>query len=101
MAPCAWGAREFEGLETRDVPGITQARERMARWFDHVSLEEACATLGSLQLAPGCAECFARLREAGVTTAVASITWEPAVAHSAEPPPDESMITSCEVSGLR
>ena len=77
-------AREFEGLETRDVPVITQAREQMARWFDHVSLEEACATLGSLRLAPGCAECFARLREAGVTTAVVSITWEPAVAWFAD-----------------
>ena len=77
-------ARSFEALSMRDVPAITHARERMARWFDHVSLDEACATLGTLPLAPGCAECFERLREAGVTTAVVSITWEPAVAWFAD-----------------
>ena len=77
-------ARSFEALSMRDVPSITRARERMARWFDHVSLDEACATLGTLPLAPGCAECFERLRDAGVTTAVVSITWEPAVAWFAD-----------------
>jgi phosphoserine phosphatase len=77
-------ARAFEGLSERDVPGITRAREQMARWFEHVTTDEACATLGDLRLAPGCDECFARLRAAGVTTAVVSVGWEPAVAWFAD-----------------
>jgi HAD superfamily phosphoserine phosphatase-like hydrolase len=59
---------------------ITAAREEMVRWYREVPLADLIARLGSVTLAPRAAEGITLLRRHGVAVAIASITWEFAVA---------------------
>jgi HAD superfamily phosphoserine phosphatase-like hydrolase len=59
---------------------IAAAREEMVRWYREVSLVDLMSRLGAAMLAPRAAEGVASLRRRGVTVAIASITWEFAVA---------------------
>jgi phosphoserine phosphatase len=59
---------------------IATAREEMVRWYREVPLVDLIARLGSVTLAPRAAEGTTLLRRHGVAVAIASITWEFAVA---------------------
>jgi HAD superfamily phosphoserine phosphatase-like hydrolase len=59
---------------------IAAAREEMVRWYREVSLVDLVSRLGSVTLAPRAAEGITLLRRHGVAVAMASITWEFAVA---------------------
>lgn len=67
----------FEALT--DIADIRAARETMFDWYGDVPIPVLCSYLDALRLAPGAEEACARLRDAGVTLAVASFTWEFAV----------------------
>ena len=69
----------FEGLDMRDLPAVTAAREEMAEWYRPYTHEHLTALLCELELAPGTAEAFALLRTRRVATAIVSITWSFAV----------------------
>lgn len=72
----------FEGLTGREE--IAAARAAMASWYRACSREELLGPLAGAELAPGTEEGVARLREHGVEVAIASITWELAVAWFAD-----------------
>lgn len=65
--------RAFESLYTEQ--DIAQARVVMARWYGGISRERLLMSLEAAQWAPGALEGVARLREAGMEVAIASITW--------------------------
>lgn len=58
---------------------IARARAEMARWYDAVPRPRLLRFLEAARWAPGAKEGVARLQEAGVEVAVASITWTFAV----------------------
>jgi HAD superfamily phosphoserine phosphatase-like hydrolase len=72
-------AAGFERLSMRDVDAVRAAREEMAGWFQGHPEDDLVAALSGLALAPGTERAFERLRSQGVTTAIASITWNLAV----------------------
>jgi HAD superfamily phosphoserine phosphatase-like hydrolase len=59
---------------------ITAAREKMARWYQAIPLADLTAQLRSVRIAPRAAEGITFLRRHGIVVAIASITWEFAVA---------------------
>lgn len=65
--------RAFESLHAEQ--DIAQARVEMARWFGGISRGRLVMPLETAQWAPGALEGVARLREAGMEVAIASITW--------------------------
>lgn len=65
-------AREFN---LSDPGGLKASVEAAARWFDDVDLVEVCHCFEDVELAPGAQEAFARLRAAGISTAIVSLTW--------------------------
>jgi HAD superfamily phosphoserine phosphatase-like hydrolase len=69
--------RSFEARRTE--PEIAQARVEMARWYRGVSRERLLGFLESAQWAPGVAAGIARLQQAGMEVAIASVTWDFAV----------------------
>jgi HAD superfamily phosphoserine phosphatase-like hydrolase len=76
---------EFEKLTMRDTAAaVAAARATMAEWYRHHAIEDLTGTLEELPLAPGSADAFTLLRQAGVKTAIVSITWSFAVDWFAE-----------------
>ena len=73
--------REIEQISDRDE--MTAARVEMAEWCTTVERDVLLGYLEGAQLAPGAVEGCAALRSAGVRVAIASITWEFAVARFA------------------
>jgi phosphoserine phosphatase len=73
--------QEIERLTARSE--IAAARIEMAGWYDGLSRSELRALSSRAQLAPGASEGVRTLRDAGVTVAIASITWCFAVEHFA------------------
>lgn len=69
--------REFERCTTEEE--IAWARSEMSRWYRAFSEEELCAALTGASEAPGLQAGIQRLRAAGVTVGIASITWSFAV----------------------
>ena len=75
--------------EARAIEMITDraemeaARYTMADWYNQVEREILIGYLDGADLAPGAIEGCARLRAGGVRIAIASITWDVAVAHFA------------------
>ncbi len=65
--------RAFESLHAEQ--DIAQARVEMARWYDGISRGRLLRPLEAAQWASGALEGVARLREAGIEVAIASITW--------------------------
>jgi phosphoserine phosphatase len=59
---------------------ITAAREEIARWYQEVPLVELTSRLRSVKMAPRALEGITLLRRHGIAVAIASITWEFAVA---------------------
>ncbi len=74
--------QEIERLTARSE--IAAARTEMAGWYDGLSRSELGALSGRAQLAPGASDGIRMLRDAGVTVAIASITWCFAVEHFAQ-----------------
>ena len=74
--------QEIEQLAT-DRDELAAARVEMAEWYLEVERDWLLACLDEAELAPGALEACASLREAGVRIAIASITWEAAVARFA------------------
>jgi phosphoserine phosphatase len=72
---------ELERLEELDE--IRAARVTMLDWYGNTPVEQLCEWLGKATLAPGAVEGCERLRAAGCALAIASFTWEFAVAHFA------------------
>jgi len=77
--------RQLEALISggSDV-AIAAAREEMVRWYRERSLAALTSRLGAVTLAPGAAEGITFLQRHGVAVAIASITWEFAVAWFAQ-----------------
>jgi len=74
--------KQFETLtEERD---IARARERMAEWYKGWTTADLQAELHNASWAPGAHEAVARLQDAGIGVAIASITWQFAVSWFAE-----------------
>lgn len=75
-------AHELERLhETRrDRDSLRYLREQIAACYAGASEAELCRHLSRLTLAPGAREGFARLRGAGIDTAIVTFTWEFAAA---------------------
>jgi HAD superfamily phosphoserine phosphatase-like hydrolase len=73
--------RQLEALIAglRDID-IAAAREEMVRWYREVSPADLTSRLGLVTLAPRATEGITLLRRHGVAVAIASITWEFAVA---------------------
>jgi phosphoserine phosphatase len=69
--------RAFERLTSRDE--IAAARREMATWYRPYTRQALLDCLQTARLAPGARKGFAQLREAGVKTALVSITWSFAV----------------------
>jgi phosphoserine phosphatase len=68
-------------LEARIAQGdIVAARMEMARWYQSMSMHELLKHLPRATFAPGTREGIAHLQAHGVELAIASITWEFAVA---------------------
>jgi len=63
---------------------IAAAREEMVCWYREIPFTDLTSHLGSVTLAPRAAEGIALLRRHSVTVAIASITWEFAVAWVAQ-----------------
>ena len=82
-------------LEARIAQGdIAAARTEMARWYHGISLHELLRPVQSVPLAPGAREGVARLQAHGVEVALASITWEFAVAWKVPRGPNPGAQTS-------
>jgi HAD superfamily phosphoserine phosphatase-like hydrolase len=62
-----------------DQQAIQAARQEMAGWYQGRTIEQLCACLDQVSLAPGVDEGFALLRQHRVQTAIVSITWSFAV----------------------
>jgi phosphoserine phosphatase len=73
--------RQLEALIAglRDID-IAAAREEMVRWYQEIPLADLTSQLRSVTLAPRASEGITFLRRHGVAVAIASITWEFAVA---------------------
>lgn len=69
--------RRFERCTTEDE--IAMARLEMSRWYSRYSEKELCEALLAANEAPGLREGIELLRQAGVSVAIASITWSFAV----------------------
>jgi HAD superfamily phosphoserine phosphatase-like hydrolase len=69
--------RSFEARSTE--PEIAQARIEMAWWYLSVSRERLLGFMESAQWAPGAVAGIARLQQAGMEVAIASVTWDFAV----------------------
>lgn len=67
----------FELLRTRDE--IINGRDAMLQWYLPFGSAKLIDHLKELKLAPGVREGFARLKKAGIKTALVSITWSFAV----------------------
>ncbi len=65
--------RAFESLDAEQ--DIAQARVEMAHWYDRIPRGRLLMSLEAAQWAPGALVGVARLREAGIEVAIASITW--------------------------
>jgi HAD superfamily phosphoserine phosphatase-like hydrolase len=63
---------------------IAAALEEMVRWYREIPLADLTSRLRSVTLAPRASEGIALLRRHGVAVAIASITWEFAVAWFAQ-----------------
>jgi phosphoserine phosphatase len=63
---------------------LVTARLEMARWYAGLPMQELLRPLPRATLAPGTREGIARLQRHGVEIAIASITWEFAVAWFAQ-----------------
>jgi HAD superfamily phosphoserine phosphatase-like hydrolase len=74
--------RVFERPASREHARL--GREEMARWYAGVPRARLLSHLVGVVLAPGAEDGFRLLREAGVRTALVSITWRFAVAWLAE-----------------
>jgi HAD superfamily phosphoserine phosphatase-like hydrolase len=59
---------------------LLAAREEMARWYSGIPVAQLTAALQAATWAPGTLEGIQRLQAQGVAVAIASITWEFAVA---------------------
>jgi HAD superfamily phosphoserine phosphatase-like hydrolase len=59
---------------------LAAARAEMATWYRAVAISQLTAGLHAVPFAPGAEEAVALLRRSGITVAIASITWEFAVA---------------------
>ena len=70
--------QEMERLTARD--DIAAAREEMAAWYRGVPIDDLCASLAAIPLAPGTREAFQLLKQHQIETAIVSITWDFAVA---------------------
>ena len=73
--------QEIERLTARSE--IAVARTEMAQWYEGLPRSELATLSGHAQLAPGAREGIRTLHDAGVTVAIASITWCFAVEHFA------------------
>ena len=58
-----------------DEADIATARAEMAGWYDATDRARLLSALKTARWAPGAQEGVARLRDAGATVAIASITW--------------------------
>lgn len=76
--------RMCELERSRNTEQVIAAREEMADWYRQAGREKVESLLGGLALAPGAEEGIDMLRDAGVTVALASITWSFAVQHLAQ-----------------
>lgn len=74
--------RELEAADG-DRESTRRLREEVAEWFRGHPIDELREPLSEIDLASGTREAFDRLREAGVETAIVSLTWEFAVAYFA------------------
>lgn len=70
--------KQFEGLTSEF--DIAAAREEMAGWYRSIPLAELTAPLVSATVAPGAYDGTTLLRQHGIAVAIASITWDFAVA---------------------
>lgn len=70
--------RELEATqeERQDRDSLVFLREELAAYYQGVPALELRSYLSTLTLAPGAREGFALLRQAGIVTAIVSITWE-------------------------
>lgn len=68
----------FEAL--REQAKIAEARVEMARWYSAMPREQLVESLRSADWAPGAKEGVALLRDGGFELAIASVTWDFAVA---------------------
>jgi phosphoserine phosphatase len=66
-----------------DRAEMEAARHTMADWYNRVERDVLVGYLDGAELAPGAMEGCQRLRAGGVRIAIASITWDVAVAHFA------------------
>jgi HAD superfamily phosphoserine phosphatase-like hydrolase len=73
--------RELEATqeERQDRDSLLFLRKELAAYYQGVPALELRSYLSTLTLAPGAREGFALLRQAGIVTAIVSITWEFAV----------------------
>lgn len=72
--------RELERTTSwADLDAIARARQEVSGWFQGVPTETLLSYLPAAKEAPRAAEGIAMLREAGIKTAIVSITWEFAV----------------------
>ena len=71
--------REFEQLQSDQIPKVTAAREEMAEWYSPFTFSSLCKHLTTIEVAPGADEGFALLRQHGFKIAIVSVTWEFAV----------------------
>jgi phosphoserine phosphatase len=69
--------RAFERLTSRE--DIAAARREMTTWYRPYTRQSLLDCLRDAHLAPGARQGFVRLREAGVKTALVSITWSFAI----------------------
>lgn len=76
--------QQFEAPLHASALDIAAAREEMAGWYRAVPLADLTALLETATVAPGAAEAVALLRQHGIAVAIASITWEFAVAWFAQ-----------------
>jgi HAD superfamily phosphoserine phosphatase-like hydrolase len=70
--------RELEATqeERQDRESLLLLRKELAAYYQGVPRLELRSYLSALTLAPGAREGFALLRQAGIVTAIVSITWE-------------------------
>jgi HAD superfamily phosphoserine phosphatase-like hydrolase len=71
-------ARELEAFHDarRDRDSLKILREEIAACYRGASISEIVGHLASIALAPGVRAGFARLRSAGIETAIVTFTWE-------------------------
>jgi HAD superfamily phosphoserine phosphatase-like hydrolase len=72
--------QQFEALLRASELDIAAAREEMAGWYRAAPLADLTSLLETATVAPGATEAVTLLRRHGIAVAIASITWEFAVA---------------------